>query len=213
MSDQTVLSETSSSSVPPATAGKTPLSHDVRPSRRSLVTGAILLLVAAVGLYFYVPGFWQVSTDDAYVNAHVVSIVPKVAAYVSKLHVNDNSKVARDDLLLELDPRDFQVAVDITEADLKSAQANAGNIEAQLTEQKSIIAGGEPTVEGDQAVLDFAQQQLDRYRSLANTGSGTVERLQQAESDVGQHRATLEHDRDALEAERAHRGVLETQLL
>jgi multidrug resistance efflux pump len=63
----------------------------------------------------------------------VVSIVPKVAAYVSKLHVNDNSKLGRDDLLLELDPRDFRVAVDIAKADLKSAEANAGNIEAQLS--------------------------------------------------------------------------------
>jgi membrane fusion protein (multidrug efflux system) len=216
MSDPATPKEALSAPVPPAgkPADHQPsLSHDARPPRRSLVISAVLIALAAAGIYFYLPGLWQVSTDDAYVNAHVVSIVPKVAAYVSKLHVNDNSKVARDDLLLELDPRDFQVAVDIAKADLKSAEANAGNIEAQLTEQKSIIAGGEPTVEGDQAVLDFAQQQLDRYRSLANTGSGTVERLQQAESDVGQHRATLEHDRDALEAERAHRGVLETQLL
>jgi membrane fusion protein, multidrug efflux system len=216
MSDPATPKETPSAPAPPAgkPADHPPsLSHDARPPRRSLVISAVLIALAAAGIYFYLPGLWQVSTDDAYVNAHVVSIVPKVAAYVAKLHVNDNSKVARDDLLLELDPRDFQVAVDIARADLKSAEANAGNIEAQLTEQKSIIAGGEPTVEGDQAVLDFAQQQLDRYRSLANTGSGTVERLQQAESDVGQHRATLEHDRDALEAERAHRGVLETQLL
>jgi membrane fusion protein, multidrug efflux system len=216
MSDPATPKETPSAPAPPAgkPADHPPsLSHDARPPRRSLVISAVLIALAAAGIYFYLPGLWQVSTDDAYVNAHVVSIVPKVAAYVAKLHVNDNSKVARDDLLLELDPRDFQVAVDIAKADLKSAEANAGNIEAQLTEQKSIIAGGEPTVEGDQAVLDFAQQQLDRYRSLANTGSGTVERLQQAESDVGQHRATLEHDRDALEAERAHRGVLETQLL
>ncbi len=216
MTDQTTLKQASSSPVPPA--GKPAdhpqsASHDVRPPRRSLVIAAVLIGLAAVGLYFYLPGLWRVSTDDAYVDAHVVSIVPKVAAYVAKLHVNDNSKVARDDLLLELDPRDFQVAVNIAKADLKSAQANAENIEAQLTEQKSIIAGGEPTVEGDQAVLDFAQQQLDRYKSLANTGSGTVERLQQAESDVGQRRATLEHDRAALEAARAHRAVLETQLL
>jgi hypothetical protein len=80
MSDQTVLRETSAPAVPPAAAGEAPSSHGIRPSRRSLVTGAVLFLVAAVGLYFYVPGFWQVSTDDAYVNAHVVSIVPKVAA-------------------------------------------------------------------------------------------------------------------------------------
>lgn len=213
MSDQTVLRETSSPPVPPATAGKAPSSHGIRPSRRSLVTGAILFLVAAVGLYFYVPGFWQVSTNDAYVNAHVVSIVPKVAAYVSRLHVNDNSKVAHDDLLIELDQRDFAVAVDMANADLKSAEANASNIEAQIKEQQAIVAESQSAVDGDQAVLDFAQQQLDRYKSLATTGSGTVERLQQAESDVGQRRATWQHDLAALDAARAHQAVLQTQLV
>jgi membrane fusion protein, multidrug efflux system len=212
MSNQTVLKETSSPPVPSAAAGKAPSSHDTGSNRRSLVTGAVLFLVAAVGLYFYVPGFWQVSTDDAYVNAHVVSIVPKVAAYVSKLHVNDNSKVANDDLLIELDPRDFAVAVDMANADLKSAEANASNIEAQIKEQQAIVNESQSAVDGDQAVLNFAQEQFDRYNALATTGSGTVERQQQAESDVGQRRATLQHDLAALDAARAHQAVLETQL-
>jgi membrane fusion protein, multidrug efflux system len=216
MTDQTALRETASAPVPPPgkpTEQKQAVTHDVSPPRRSLVIAAVLFLVAAVGLYFYVPGLWQVATDDAYVNAHVVSVVPKVAAYVSKLHVNDNSKVARDDLLLGLDPRDFVVAVDMANADLKSAQANAANVEAQIREQHAIVAESQSAVDGDQATLDFAQQQLDRYKSLATSGSGTVERLQQAESDVGQHRATLQHDLAALDAARAHQAVLETQLL
>jgi membrane fusion protein, multidrug efflux system len=214
--DQTTLREPSSAPIAPTPkpADHQPsVSHDARPPRRSIVIAAVLLIVAAVGLYFYLPGLWQVSTDDAYVNAHVVSIVPKVAAYVSKLHVNDNSKVARDDLLLELDPRDFQVAVDIAEADLKSAEASAANIKAQIHEQQAIVTESQSAVDGDQATLDFAQQQLDRYKSLATSGSGTVERLQQAESDVGQHRATLQHDLAALEAARAHETVLETELV
>jgi membrane fusion protein, multidrug efflux system len=213
MSGQTVLRDTSGPPVPPEAAGKAPSSHGTRPSRRSLGTGAVLLLIAALGLYFYVPGLWLVSTDDAYVNAHAVSIVPKVAAYVSKLHVNDNSKVARDDLLLELDPRDFAVAVDMANADLKSAESNASNIEAQIKEQQAIVAESQSAVDGDQAVFDFAQQQLDRYKSLAKTGSGTVERLEQAESDAGQRRAVLQHDLAALDAARAHQAVLQTQLV
>lgn len=213
MSDQTVLREKSSPPVPPAVAGKTPSSHNIAPSRRFFFTGAVLLLVAILGLYFYVPGFWQVSTDDAYVNAHVVSVVPKVAAYVSKLLVNDNSKVARDELLVELDPRDFAVAVDMANADLKSAEANASNIEAQIKEQQAIVTESQSAVDGDRAVLDFAQQQFYRYKALATSGSGTVERLQQAESDVGQRRAAWQHDLAALDAARAHQAVLGTQLV
>ena len=213
MTDQTTLRETPSPPAGKPADHSPPSSHDARPPRRSLVIAIILLIVAAVGIFFYLPGLWQVETDDAYVNAHVVSIVPKVAAYVSKLHVNDNSKVARGDLLLELDPRDFAVAVDMANADLTSAQANAANIEAQIREQHAIVAESQSAVDGDQATLEFAQQQLDRYKSLATSGSGTIERLQQAESDVGQHRATLQHDLAALDAARAHQAVLETQLL
>jgi membrane fusion protein, multidrug efflux system len=215
MTDQTVLKEMSSPS--PPSQGTAPdaktaaFRRGARPSLRSLIVGALIAVVAGVGLYFYVPGFWQVSTDDAYVNAHVVSIVPKVAAYVSKLHVNDNSKVARDELLIQLDPRDFQVAVDIANADLKSAQASAANIGAQIREQQSIVAESQSAIDGDQALLDFALQQLDRYKSLASTGSGTVERLQQVEADVGQRRATVQHDQAAHDAARAHQAVLETQ--
>src|SRR5580704_18278030 len=117
MTDQAMLKETSSPSVPPQSRAldvkAAAFPRGGRSSPRSLIVGALIAVVAGVGLYFYVPGFWQVSTDDAYVDAHVVSIVPKVAAYVSKLQVNDNSKVARDDLMIQLDPRDFQVAVDI----------------------------------------------------------------------------------------------------
>src|SRR5579863_6401237 len=143
MTDQTMLKVTSSPSVPlqgRAPEIKAALPRGGRLSPRSLIVGALIAVVVGVGLYFYVPGFWQVSTDDAYVDAHVVSIVPKVAAYVSKLKVNDNSKVARDELMLELDPRDFRVAVDIAKADLKSAEANAANLGAQLKEQKPVVS-------------------------------------------------------------------------
>jgi membrane fusion protein, multidrug efflux system len=203
MTDQPALQQPSS---PPKAAP--PAQH---PQRRPLIVGVLVAIVAAVGLYLYVPALWQVTTDDAYVDAHVISIVPKVAAYVSKLYINDNSKVTPDELLIQLDPRDFQVAVDIAKADLKSAQANAANVEAQLHEQKAIVAESQAAVEGDQAQLDFAQQQFDRYKTLATSGSGTIERLQQAESDIGQRRALVQHDNAALDAARAHQTVIETE--
>jgi membrane fusion protein, multidrug efflux system len=189
-----------------------PTSSKPRHGRWSFVS----LGLAAAGLlgaafYLYVPSFYEVGTNDAYVDAHAISVVPKVAAYVSALHVNDNSKIAKGDLLIELDPRDFQVAVDSAMADLKSAEANAANIDAQLHEQQAVIEQNASAIVGDQSMLEFSQQELQRYQSLESTGSGTEQRLQQAQSDIGQRQANLRRDLAALAAARAHVAVLETQ--
>jgi len=194
----------------PATPKELEATHRHGLKSALMLTGAALG-VAALGLYLYVPGLYEVSTDDAYVDAHIVSVVPKVAAYVLAVHVNDNSKMKRGDLLVELDPRDFEVAVESAAADLKSAEANAANNEAQLKEQQAIIAQSEAAVAGDRATLEFAQQELQRYGSLANTGFGTEQRFQQAQSDIGQRQAALRRDQAALDAARAHVAVIEAE--
>jgi len=166
---------------------------------------------AAIAYYIYVPELYVVSTDDSYVDAHVVSVVSKVAAYVSALNVDDNSKVATSALLVELDPRDFEVAVGTASADLEGAEANAANIDAQLVEQKAVIAQSEAAAAGDRSTLEFSRQQLDRYDTLAKTGFGTIQRWQQAQSDLGQSQATLQRDLATLDTARAHIGVLTTE--
>jgi membrane fusion protein, multidrug efflux system len=185
-----------------------------RRSLRRLVgpTLAILILVG-LAIYFYVPGFYEVSTDDAYVDAHVVSIVPKVAAYVSALHVDDNTTFASGELLVELDPRDFQVAVDGASADLASARANFANIDAQILEQQAIIAQNEAAITGDDATLEFAREELQRYNSLARTGAGTIEQRQRSQAEIGEREANLRRDSAALDAARAQVGVLKAQRL
>jgi len=189
-----------------------PPSAKTRHGRWSFVSlGLAAAGLVGAALYLYVPSLYEAGTDDAYVDAHAVSVVPKVAAYVSALHVNDNSKITKGDLLIELDPRDFQVAVDSAMADLKSAEANAANIDAQLHEQQAVIEQNASAIVGDQATLEFSQQELQRYQSLASTGSGTEQRLQQAQSEIGQRQSNLRRDLAALAASRAHVAVLETQ--
>jgi membrane fusion protein (multidrug efflux system) len=180
-------------------------------SRRFQVMLALAVLgLAAFGFYLYVPSLYEVSTDDAFVDAHVVSVVPKIAAYVAKLHIDDNSEVPEGGLMAELDPRDFAVAVRSAEADLASAEANAANLTAQITEQQAVIAQNEAAVAGDQSTLAFARQQLQRYGALAKDGYGTTERWQQAQSDIGEREAGLKRDMAAMNAARAHVGVLNT---
>jgi membrane fusion protein (multidrug efflux system) len=179
--------------------------------RRMCAVALAVAGLAAIAFYIYVPELYVVSTDDAFVDAHVISVVPKVAAYVSSLHVDDNSKVSANALLVELDPRDFQMAVRMASADLQGAEANVANIDAQLVEQNAVIAQSGAAVAGDHSTLEFSRQQLERYNFLARTGFGTTQRWQQAQSDLGQSQATLQRDLAALDTARAHVAVLETQ--
>jgi len=198
---------------PPAAMRDVPAAAAAVPqrSRRSLLIVVLAVLgLAAFGAYLYVPSLYEASTDDAYVDAHLVSVVPKVAAYVAALHVDDNTTFAADALLVELDPRDFQVVVDTADADLESARANAANVDAQVTEQHSVVAQNEAAIAGDNATLEFARQELHRYGSLAQTGAGTTQQFQHAQSDIGEREAALRRDLAALDAARAHVGVLET---
>jgi membrane fusion protein, multidrug efflux system len=197
------------------TSGKVTQSATGKPNRRSRFP----LWVAAVGVglawavaYVTVPPLYMETTDDAYVEADTVSVVPKVAGYVTALHVSDNSHFRANDLLVEIDPRDFEVAVKSAEANLLSAQAAKANVEQQLAQQAHVIAAAQATVDSDNALLQFSKQQLDRYTDLANRGAGSVQNAQQAVSDFGQKKATLEHDAAALAAARVQADVLKTQV-
>jgi len=175
----------------------------------TLAVAGALITVAA---YIYVPGLYVVETDDASLQADTVSVVPKVAAYVSALHVTDNSSFKTGELLVELDPRDFQAAVDIAAANLQSAQAAETVADAQLAEQSQVIASDEANLTGDRGTLTFATQQLDRFTQLANEGYGTTERAQQAQSDIAQQQAALRRDTAILSAAQAQQAVLSGQV-
>ena len=96
----------------PAPVRDTPAVTPRRGWRFKLALTFAVLCLVAFGSYIYIPSLYEVSTNDAYVDAHVVSIVPKIAAYVTALNVDDNTSFAAGELLVTLDPRDFQVAVD-----------------------------------------------------------------------------------------------------
>jgi membrane fusion protein (multidrug efflux system) len=86
-----------------------------------LVVGALVLVASAilVWLYFYT----HESTDDAQIDGHIAPLSARVAGTVVAVHVEDNQTVDKGQLLVELDPRDYQVALDRAEAELAQAQA------------------------------------------------------------------------------------------
>lgn len=183
------------------------------PRKRPLWLIVTALSFIAVAASLYVPSLYVIGTDDAYVQTDTVSVVPKVAAYVTSLYVTDNSRVSAGQLLVQLDPRDFQVAVESAAAHLRSAQAALANAQAQLAEQVPVIAADKANVQGDEATLTFAQQQLVRFGILAKDEAGSMESYQQAQADIGQRQAALQKDKATLAAAETQTDVLQSQSL
>ena len=115
--------------------------------RRRLLIGALGVLVLAAALWFGIP--WvqtslnTVSTDDAYVNGHVTFVAARVRGQVARVLVDDNYRVHKGDLLVELDKEPFQIAVaikkaavDTATAELRVATAKARGIEADAWSQR-----------------------------------------------------------------------------
>jgi membrane fusion protein, multidrug efflux system len=187
---------------PPATPPAPPRRQGVVP--RWALGLAVVGILAALALGVLLTPYFQARTDDAYVEADVVTVAPKVPGYVVVLDVDDNAHFRSGERLLQIDERDYRNAVAAAEGDLANAQATRAEIAALLAQQTHVIAAARAALPGDRAQLTFARQQVDRYRALQG-GYGSVEHLQQTQADSGQRDSTLEKDT-------AETGVAQTQV-
>jgi membrane fusion protein (multidrug efflux system) len=152
-----------------------------------LVVGVLLLFF---GIPWLIRAFNTVSTDDAYVNGYVTFVAPRVGGQVAGVLVDDNNRVKKGDVLLQLDPEPYQVQVAIKQAAVDAAQANLvvarANVQGLLGQARSnrfklaraiedvdnriaVIAARVATWEQEKATLVLAQQEFDRAQRLLAT--------------------------------------------
>src|SRR5216684_4109997 len=93
-----------------------------RPLWMWITGGALIVLALIEGIPKVVTAFKTVSTDDAYVNGHVTFVAPRVPGQVVRVLVDDNNRVRKGALLVQLDKEPYQVRVDIAQAALSVAQ-------------------------------------------------------------------------------------------
>lgn len=158
-----------------------------------LITFATTALAGVLGWAMWEAYMGAPWTRDGTVRAYVVTMVPEVAGYIVELPVVDDQFVHKGDMLLEIDPTDYRIAVDLAEAAVQQAQANVQNIKAQITVQQAQISASQAKVDETQAALTFAEQQAARYRDLAEKQSGTVQLEQQTASQLRQSQAGLQN--------------------
>jgi len=133
------------------------------PARRGLAIGAIAIVL--VGAFFLGRYFTSYeSTDDAQVDVHLYPVSARISGYVIKVNVNDNQFVEKGTVLVEIDPKDYQVAVDKARADLANAEATAQslNINVPITSvnTSSQLTFSSSDVENAKAGIVAAEKQL-----------------------------------------------------
>jgi membrane fusion protein (multidrug efflux system) len=184
--------------------------------KRLLIAAAALAVLAAAagyGYHYWTTARFLVSTDDAYVEAHSVLISPKVSGYISEVPVDDNQAVKAEQVIARIDPRDYQTALDQAHANVAAAQASIGTLNQQIAQQKLVVEQDRQQVASDQAALVYSQQDFQRYTQLAKDGWGTVQRAQQAQADIREKDAALQHDTAVVAAAEKQIGVLEAQVV
>jgi membrane fusion protein, multidrug efflux system len=144
--------------------------------RRRLLVGVFGLAVLAAGLWVGIPWIRMtldtVSTDDAYVNGHVTFVAARVAGQVARVLVDDNNRVHKGDLIVQLDKEPFQVtvserraAVDTAKADLRAATAMVRGIEATARSARWKLQNTVQDVDNEIALLHARIAALDKSRA------------------------------------------------
>ncbi len=159
------------SSKPEGTPPREPLPSPPPPRRRNYrkpIIGGVIALVVLVAfvLYYirYIAPF--VDTDDAFIDGYTTLIAPRVAGPVIELLIRDNEEVNTGDLLVEIDPSDYETAVAQARADLAQAQSQVDSAKAQVDVSESKVIQAQAAVVSAEAVNARAMADLKRYQSV-----------------------------------------------
>jgi membrane fusion protein (multidrug efflux system) len=163
-----------------------------------VLAGILLALGFYCGLGYTIRTFTHESTDDAFLEAHIVAVAPRVAGQIQSIHVKANQWVKRGDLLVELDPRDFEVRLAQKRAAAASANASLDSARAGLAYVKAGHDTAEATYRQEQANAESArakslraQADLQRDTALQPTGVISQQEFDSARADADAAAADL----------------------
>ena len=127
------------------------VAHSKKTKKALLITGPVLIMLGWLTFWLY--GQFYLSTDDAYLNANVIQIAPRVSGQVLQLHIVNNQFVNKGALLFTIDPGPFQIAIAQAEAQLAMSQADMVDAEITATRVLAMVKKKyQAPQEGDTAI-------------------------------------------------------------
>ncbi|MGB3446678.1 MAG: HlyD family secretion protein [Xanthobacteraceae bacterium] len=134
--------------------------------RRPLLLIVLPAIVLIAGIAFYLSGGRYVTTDDAYVGAQKVLITPDISGKIDKVTVKEGQQVHKGDLLFEIDPMPFRLAVQQAKAKLNEATVTYNDLRSNLT---LYARSSELSEQG----IDLKQRDVERKSALVKSNSGS----------------------------------------
>ncbi|WP_316158114.1 MULTISPECIES: HlyD family secretion protein [unclassified Bradyrhizobium] len=211
------MSETPSNVNAAARAAATPPpSSAAAPGLSARLGIPLLAVIAALAFVALATTRWNAwtgnattqSTNDAYVRADLTQLSSRVAGEVTKVAVSDFQQVKAGDLLVQIDPADYEAQVSQAEANVEAAQAALDNLSNQVELQYATIAQAEAQQVSAGAAEVQARQEEERQQSLSQSEAGTKQRLEQATAAYAKAQADVRASRAVIAAQRHQLEVL-----
>lgn len=153
---------------------------------------AVLLVVGAVALFFYLNyAATHISTDDAFIDGHVHAVAPKISGTVKTVYVTDNQIVKKGDLLVEIEPADY-------DARKNEALSSTNAEKAKLIETRARVMSAKAQIELQQANVKQAELDLKRAEALISKGAISKERYEKTKTGYDVALAELKAAREQM---------------
>jgi membrane fusion protein, multidrug efflux system len=171
-------------------------------SRKFVILGALVVL-AAIGGYLWVSSLNRVSTDDAQVDGHIVPISPKIYGKVLEVLVDDNQQVKQGQVLVRIDPQDYQAKLDQVQAAVAMAESQALGANAGVPLIRDTTGSGVTAAEAQlsAAQADYEQSKVEYERAATAdiaVGRSNVETAQatadRAQADLSRMKTLVDKE-------------------
>jgi len=179
-------------------------------TRRILLVAPLLLAIGALEPFAWSYLQSYESTDDAQIDGHIDPLSSRIDGTVIAVHAEDDDRVTKGELLVEIDPRDYEVAVEQAKARVELALAQVASAKqdyaaalANIHENEAANFRAQRDAERYASLLDekvVPQEQYDQYTAIARVDSARVDSARQAAGSVFKTIAAREADADAARA-------------
>lgn len=138
--------------------------------KRVLVPSITAIIFLICGIFYSIHSIFYKSTDDAFVEGHIITVAPRVSGPVIELYIDDNQEVKKGDLLLKIDPEDYEVKLKQTQAKLEEAKAQFKNSQNKISKFDADVQDAGHEISAAQSKLNFAKNDYDRYSKMFEKG-------------------------------------------